>query len=401
MFFLTPKYVKQGKLYIKAAEKKLAYNSDVWSAETCAQMKAHIGSLKSAIGARQKEKVAEAEKAIEEFCGRFCPSGPNAWMTENVEVVLVAIIVALGIRTFIVQPFTIPTSSMSPTLKGITGLRTEQSPPNVAMQAVQWATHGRTWHEVIALDDETVINLEDASDEAKADFTQFAVNSLLRIKRRFLTSTRITTDKGNRYYVSENVPTVRDVFFSEKRTFKKGEPMVRGYSDTGDHVFVNKFIYHFRKPTRGEVIVFLTQNLEYLKNPGPPPRQPSQFYIKRLAGEPGDELFIAPPTLYVNGKPGEERGFQRVGEGTFTAPVDGGYRGYSYGPDYHQAYNLHDPSVKFTVPARHYFPLGDNSYQSSDGRYFGPVPQENMCGSGFLVYWPFMRDGGTHFGLIR
>ena len=397
MFFLTPKYVKQGKLYIKAAEKKLAYNSDVWSAETCAVMKAHIASLKTAIRERNKVWVAEVEKSIEEFCGLHCPTGPNAWMTENVEVFLVAIIVALGIRTYIVQPFTIPTSSMSPTLKGITGMVTEQSSPNPAMQALQWATHGRTWHEVIALDDETVVSVEDAGDEASSG----AVNRLMRIKRRFLTSTRITTDKGNRYYVSEGVPTVREVFRCEGRTFKKGELIVRGYSDTGDHVFVNKFIYHFRKPSRGEVIVFLTQNLEFLKNPGPPPRLPSQFYIKRLAGVPGDELFIAPPTLYVNGKPGEERGFQRVGEGTWTAPVNGGYRGYSFGPQHHQAYSMNDPAVKFTVPPKHYFPLGDNSYQSSDGRYFGPVPQENMCGSGFLVYWPFMRDAGTHFGLIR
>ena len=78
-----------------------------------------------------------------------------------------------------------------------------------------------------------------------------------------------------------------------------------------------------------------------------------------------------------------------------------GYQGYNFGPAYGRPFNLSSPQQVFRVPEKTYFPMGDNSYHSKDGRYFGPVPQENMCGSGFLVYWPFMRDGGTHFGLIR
>jgi signal peptidase I len=41
--------------------------------------------------------------------------------------------------------------------------------------------------------------------------------------------------------------------------------------------------------------------------------------------------------------------------------------------------------------------LGDNSYNSFDGRYWGPVPQQNLVGRGLLVYWPFY----PHWGLIR
>ncbi len=386
MWIFTPKYIKQGQLYVKAAEKKLAYNRDVWSAEACAQMEGHVASLKKALASKSKEGVAEGEKAIEEFCKVHCPVGENAWISENVEVVLVAIIVALGIRTFVVQPFTIPTSSMSPTLKGITGTETKESPPNYATQVLQFATHGRTLHEVVAKDDETI--------EAIEDFQR-------PFPRNFFTYTRIKTDK-NEYFVNENVKTVAEDFHLMRGArYAKGEPIVRGYTDTGDHVFVNKFIYHFRKPSRGEVIVFLTQNLEFLGNPGPPPRKPSQFYIKRLAGIPGDELAIVSPQLFVNGRPGEERGFQRVAEGTRTNPAGNGYMGYGHDRERTTPVYLTDPSKKFTVPEKSYFPLGDNSYHSQDGRYFGPVPQDNMCGSGFLVYWPFMRDKGTHFGLIR
>lgn len=391
MFFLTPKYLKQGRLYVKAAEKKLAYHRDVWTPEICSTMAGLIASLKQALKEKSRERVAESEKAIEGFCATHCPMGPNAWISENVEVVLVAIIVALGIRTFVVQPFTIPTSSMSPTLKGITGMRTTEPPPNIAKQALDFALYGRSWHNVVALADERVTSV---ASEVRGGL------------RRIFEYTKITTDQQNIYWVNAAQQPLEDSQFGGRggwhgMTFKKGEPIVRGYTDTGDHVFVNKFIYHFRKPTRGEVIVFLTQNIEGLGNSGPPPRDPSQFYIKRLAGGPGDTLSIASPQLFVNGELGQEPGFRRVMEGTQNAPVNGGYRGYSPGPRESQPYNMSGPAMKFTVPAKTYFPMGDNSYSSKDGRYFGPVPQDNMCGSGFLVYWPFLRDGGTHLGLIR
>jgi signal peptidase I len=49
------------------------------------------------------------------------------------------------------------------------------------------------------------------------------------------------------------------------------------------------------------------------------------------------------------------------------------------------------------VPQDGYFALGDNSYNSYDSRYWGPVPEENLVGRGLLVYWPF----APHWGLIR
>jgi signal peptidase I len=49
------------------------------------------------------------------------------------------------------------------------------------------------------------------------------------------------------------------------------------------------------------------------------------------------------------------------------------------------------------IPPHSYFAMGDNSYNSYDSRYWGPVPEENVVGRGLLVYWPF----GRHWGLIR
>jgi signal peptidase I len=161
---------------------------------------------------------------------------------------------------------------------------------------------------------------------------------------------------------------------------------------------VDKFSYHFRKPARGEVFVFLT---EYIDIPGygisgPPPMKPSQFYIKRLGGLPGDELRIDAPELFHNGHRAEEPGFVRVMQGSYENPSDE-YRGYSNTI----GYILRSPDSAFRVPAQKYFALGDNSYNSSDSRAWGTVPQENLMGPGLFVYWPFCNVRGYHFGLIR
>jgi len=387
MFFLTPKYIKQARLYIKEAEKRVSYNRDRWTAEVIGTFEREIARLADAVKRRDTDAVKTGEQALDKLCGQHCPLGPNAGIAENVEVVLVAIIVALGIRTYFLQPFTIPTSSMYPTLNGITGRATEEEPPNLLVRAFQTAAYGRSWYNVVAEADETVTHVGEEKREGL---------------RKFFTYTRVDTNMGNTYWIGETERPVIEAFrIHAGRSYKKGEPIARGYTDTGDHVFVDKFSYHFRKPTRGEVFVFTTQNIEAMGNLGPPPRKPSQFYIKRLAGVPGDELRIAAPELFHNGHRAEEPGFVRVMKGSREIPWNE-YNGYSNTiGDRFSPYSLREPNATFRVPEGRYFALGDNSYNSSDSRAWGTVPQDNLMGSGFLVYWPFLGDRGSHFGLIK
>jgi signal peptidase I len=58
---------------------------------------------------------------------------------------------------------------------------------------------------------------------------------------------------------------------------------------------------------------------------------------------------------------------------------------------------LNYAQARLSVPPHAYFALGDNSYNSYDSRWWGPVPEENLVGRGLLVYWPFI----PHWGLIR
>jgi signal peptidase I len=167
------------------------------------------------------------------------------------------------------------------------------------------------------------------------------------------------------------------------RIYHRGDIIARGAIDTGDQVFVDKFSYNFVKPHRGDVIVFRTNHIPGIRED---PETGSPFYIKRLAGLPGDRLRIDPPFLYVNGKKAEGYGFAR--EMAAKPP----YRGYGPGHNY-----LATPQQTYAVPQHGYFALGDNSYNSYDSRYWGSVPEENLVGRGLLVYWPFYQ----HWGLIR
>lgn len=382
MFFFAPRHVKQGRAFIKDARKLLAYKRDLWSDATVADFDAGIRTLQEAVRSRDKAQIEAAASKLDTLAGTVVKPQTDAAWRENCEVFLVAIVIALAVRTYFLQPFTIPTGSMQPTLNGIIGYPTQEPPPNLLVRAFHKAAYGRTWIDVVAETDDIIV---DAQEEKRF---------------RFFTRTILKGQRRN-YVVSCPRDTLFRYFMGPSRPLKAGDVIARGYYDTGDHVFVDKMSYHFRTPKRDEVFVFSTIGIPTLNRPG----TPSQFYIKRLVGTPGDTLRVAPPELFINGQRGQERGIQSVMQGTFEQAVNG-YRGYGNGPD-HRGWDqlmraqapsyLSSPTSSFTVPPDTYFAMGDNSYNSQDSRYFGTVPEKNLMGRGVFVYWPF----GSHWGRIR
>lgn len=149
-------------------------------------------------------------------------------------------------------------------------------------------------------------------------------------------------------------------------TFVAQNNQVRGTSMqptvyANDTIIVNKFIYRFRDPARGDIIVFPTME-----------EGKEVFLIKRIVGLPGDVVDIRDGAVYINDKLLEE---SYISVTTSTA----------------------DGQVVFpmTVPKGEYFVLGDNRMVSKDSRYLsiGTVPRSDIVGKASLRIWPFDSIG--------
>src|SRR4030095_12780250 len=99
---------------------------------------------------RDEKRIEDAATKLDALVGNHVITPPHAWLRENVEVFLVAIVVALGVRTYFLQPFTIPTGSMQPTLNGIVFHDTKESTPNFLLRFAQGAIFGRHYVDFVA-----------------------------------------------------------------------------------------------------------------------------------------------------------------------------------------------------------------------------------------------------------
>ncbi|MGK7872530.1 MAG: signal peptidase I [Xenococcaceae cyanobacterium] len=129
--------------------------------------------------------------------------------------------------------------------------------------------------------------------------------------------------------------------------------------EVNDRIFINKFAYLFRKPERGDIIIFQpTERLQQEKYRDP--------FIKRVIGLPGEKVAILGGKVYINDRP--------LQENYIAEPPE-----YLYGP--------------VTVPPNHYLVLGDNRNNSYDSHSWGFVPYENLIGKASSIYWPPERIG--------
>jgi signal peptidase I len=361
----TPRYVKHSRLLLRHAQKYLRYKNDLLSALNREEILAGIKTLRIALRDRDHERTHAAAEALDKTLHRLTPVSWESHWRENCEVILVAIVVAVGIRSYFLQPFKIPTGSMQPTLNGIIGHPSTAPSPNILRQIGDFVILGRNYIDVVSREDDQISEIR-----PRKFLFFFTLSRLICERQNFLV-----------YAPPETLSHDFNVF--PGRTYHRGEIIARGAVDTGDQVFVDKFSYNFVKSHRGDVFVFRTNHISGIRED---PETGSPFYIKRLGGLPGDELRIDPPLLYINRKLAEGFGFARI---MAAKPP---YRGYALGRDY-----LTQPDRSFVVPEHGYFALGDNSYNSYDSRYWGPVPEENLVGRGLFVYWPF----NWHWGLIR
>lgn len=361
MFFLTPRYIKEAKYLLHTIRKTLHYRKDTLSAEQLRNLENGIQKLQDSIWQRNRNQVTSAMQTLEAYTIDVVPQRSHPVWRENIEVILVAVILAAGIRAYFLQPFKIPSGSMQPTLFGIVGHPSATHAPNPIRRAFDFIIRGRSHFDVVAKSDETVLQMEE------------------RTYLNFFTFTRIICTNRT-YWIFAPIATVYSYFgVREGRSYSAGEPIVRGFVTSGDQLFVDKFSYNFVFPKRDQVFVFKTINIPKIQATLPAGVD-SEHYIKRLVGISGDTLRIDSPFLFINARVATEPGLQRV------MSCRDGYHGYSNMSSFSY---LSTPKETFTVPSGTYFALGDNSYNSSDSRDWGIVPQENVVGKASFVLWPF------------
>ncbi|MDP8944125.1 MAG: signal peptidase I [Actinomycetota bacterium] len=151
--------------------------------------------------------------------------------------------------------------------------------------------------------------------------------------------------------------------------------------DVGQRVLVNRVSGRFSEPDRGDVVVFKPPvgadedqcGVDHPADeacPRPTPRRSDTNFIKRVVGLPGDRLKVIGGQVYIDGRPQREP-FVRPDRG---CPIC----------------NL---PREITVPAGHFFMMGDNRGASADSREWGPVPEDWVIGDAFFTYWPPRRIG--------
>jgi signal peptidase I len=406
--------------WLDLSDKVYHYRRDELTATDLADLQKKAGALRAhlrerAEGGRLKLDIEALEPVLRRVGGKFYPrSGWQEW----IEFLVVAAIVILACRQYFFQPFKIPTNSMWPTYNGMVPEvhATPADEPAAARRLLRKAAFGASAYRIDAPADGEVLipiqsngvplwrpakgrhwlvlpqaqkaydlvvgdqivtvgvpddfdfgwMLKDTFAPGQTDYSA-ALRNWLHDKKY---SDRMVTTADGR--------TVPLRFIHTGKTVKKGERVLSFDIITGDQLFVDRMSYHFVRPKVGSGFVFRTDNIAGLMAGGSKP----SYYIKRLAGEPGDTLEIRPPVLYRNGAP--VTGAQAFDD---NAARHGRYRGYVNT-------GLLGQGSPYTISENGYIALGDNSNNSLDSRMWGEVPKKDVVGRPLWVFYPFTSHWG-------
>jgi signal peptidase I len=420
--WFTSKTVREATSMRKHVKKLLQHQRDILSPKAISEVEAAMKSVDDSVRANAdkaalEKKMEELEKAANQWIKPY----PNATYRENFEVLLVALAVAMGIRTFFLQPFKIPTASMQPTLYGITSkdllVETNYQKPTGLGRVKDWFAGGSY-----------------VTFKADQDGTFDGISRPLRllifnIKQTIWFAGKAHTlwfvpDTGGGAPLQLNLLDTLAFTFKDLpadpqgsdlemrmrvrrgTSFHKGDQVLNMKIISGDHLFIDRLTYNFRPPSRGDIVVFETRGIDKL-----PLDQQDTFYIKRLVGLGGDTLSIKQDYMVTD--------VPRVGDcpvghlvvnghelSTATPGFEGLYsfsnppRGknvlvyqdnHYYG---HAMMQFLSPGEDFQVQPDRFFVMGDNTMNSLDSRFWGDFPQTKVIGRAFFVYWPVSERFG-------
>lgn len=377
------------RLY-RAQRDLLAPASDAELSACLAQITAELGHPTSD---DRLESLADRLTALSE---RWLVDTSRNRLREITEMVLIGLVIVASIRVFFLQPTSIPTGSMQPTLNGVRVVNLANNkvwkrPASRLETLVELVFRGRSYYRVVAEDSGRILRIEPPEPIAPL-LDQFT----LGYKQRFLLGETWHTV----WFVPEELPPVQgvpqnEVLFAHarvdrKRVFLKGEEIINVVVLAGDRVLVDRLSYHFRKPRRGEIVVFTAHGIRGL--------QPGTYYLKRLVGLGGERVCIGNDRhVVINGQrldastPGFEKVYSFDGpakEDEYSGHVNDRIAQRHRNPPGLLAPRFPNETAAVRVRPGHCLVLGDNTLMSLDSRVWGDISETNIIGRVLCRYWP-------------
>ena len=435
--WLTSKTVREANAMCKHVHKLLQHQRDILSDKAIGELQASMRAVREAtVGKVDTALLEKKMQELEDTANNWLKVYPNAAWRENVEVLLVALAVAMGIRTFFLQPFKIPTASMQPTLFGITSknflVETKYQKPTGLGAVKDWFA-GASY----------------LSYKADRDGTFGGVSKPLRLLIFNIKQTLwyggkahnlwFVPDTGGGMPLQYNLVQTLQVMFtdlppspeSEAPTdlerlmgvqrgtpFHAGDDVLKMKFIAGDHLFIDRVSYNFVAPGRGDIVVFQTSGIPEEKRDLY--RIPAdEFYIKRLIGLGGETISLKQDFITTDVSPGPAypksdvpAGHLVVNGQELSASTPGFRHLYSYLAAPHSEEKIPyeqdhyfghgmigylQPGQEFHIRPDHLFVMGDNTMNSLDSRYWGDFPAEKVIGKAFFVYWPLSERFGLKY----
>jgi signal peptidase I len=447
---------KGAKEILRLGQKTLDYRRDILSTDQVTRLESATAELKNVLGNKTiyiselEEKAEKVDIELKESGGLYYHK--KGWV-ENVEMLMVAAIVVIGIRSFFLQPFIIPTNSMYPSFFGMQPnlYEEENKVPSLLERSIDKVLLGASHYRLnVESAGNLYLVLQNGGSFRFAEATfpngrfflfpntvkeyvfevggkehtlqvpaEFDFDTLIAKKFAGIESLRdlpliVSQDQGfigNRLKLSD-------------QNYQKGDIAIAFDILLGDALFVDRMSYNFITPKSGDPAVFRTGSIDdFNRKIGTPVRNfigEDKYYIKRLIGEPGDRLEMkvpdpiftngtdvrkgVPGVLYRNERPISGKvAFEENRKRAESLSNDPNAKNPMNYPGYRAEGLLSNREV-ITVPQKDdatnptglngYFMMGDNSTDSLDGRAWGFVPENEIIGRAFVVYYPFTKRWG-------
>ena len=417
-WFLS-KTVREAVTVHKHYRRLLAAQRDRLSPQAIVPVQLKLDELTAAIKEGHKGRINIKAEELQFAAGKWLKPYPHAAWRENVEVLLVALAVAMAIRTFFLQPFKIPTGSMQPTLFGVTSkpdfgpvynlmiLNAEPAAVRKAfdqqLQAQKSMAIPTGWERVKQwFEGASYVHVVAQNDGVIKKVSPVTKLLIFNIKQSFWIGSTNDDSLGVEHTMwfppdfGESDIVHRGGLFPG-RFYHQGDDVVKLCVRAGDHLFVDRLTFNFCKPDRGEIVVFATVGTQI--------EAQDQFYIKRLTVLPGERVQIGNDRhIIINGQrlDASTPHFENVyGFNPNKPPRESEYSGHVNGTEA-AIYGLYrylaplfpDAETVYTNGPDSYMVFGDNTCNSSDSRTWGTFPAKNIIGKSFFVYWPLTERFG-------